>query len=233
MERGNAQILPTPGAGKVPGEGEKGVVTWCTYSKIVQAHNVAIGGGMHKVSGGVHLDVGVLRLPHRVSANGIEEFVKGGAVRGQMQKFKGGELAAEFPPQICGPGLPPKIGVAGGAARVDVNHIGGGVEGCCPAHNIVQPQCPRLVGRLLQLVVGDWEGLVVGEGVGSGIGAALQAGELGQGLLGHGQKKMRRKALRVVRKRNSGNWGTFVRNWYEIRTNFVQIWCKFQSLVNL
>ena len=56
------------------------------------------GGGIHKVGGGVHLDVGVLRLPHRVSAHGIEELVKGGRLRGQMQKFKGGELAAEFPP---------------------------------------------------------------------------------------------------------------------------------------
>ena len=54
-----------------------------------------------------------------------------------MQKFKGGELAAEFPPQSCGPGLLPNIGVVGGAAQVDVNHIGG--EGCCPAHNIVHP----------------------------------------------------------------------------------------------
>ena len=36
------------------------------------------GGGMDEVSGGVHLDVGVLRLPHRVSAHGIEELVKAG-----------------------------------------------------------------------------------------------------------------------------------------------------------
>ena len=137
-----------------------------------------------------------------------------------MQKFKGGELAAEFPPQSCGPGLPPKIRVAGRAAQVDVDRIGGGVEGCCPAHNIIHPQCPRLVGRLLQLMVGDGEGLVVGEGVGSGIGAGLQAGEPGQSLLGHGQKKMQRKALRAVRKRNSGNWGKFVRISYEFRANF-------------
>ena len=75
MERGDAQILPPPGAGKVPREGEKGVVRWCTRSKILQAHHVAIGGGIHKVSGGVHLDVGVLRLPHRVSTHGIEQFV--------------------------------------------------------------------------------------------------------------------------------------------------------------
>ena len=36
------------------------------------------GGGMDEVSGGVHLDVGVLRLPHRVSAHGIEELVNAG-----------------------------------------------------------------------------------------------------------------------------------------------------------
>ena len=220
MERGDAQILPPPGAGMVPGEGEKGVVSRYTCNKIVQAHHVAVGGGIHKVSGGVHLDVGVLRLLHRVSAHGIEELVKGGGLRGQMQNFKGGELAAEFPPQICGPGLPPKIGAAGGAALVDVNHIGVMVEGCCPAHNIIHPQCPRLVGRLLQSVAGDGEGLVVGEGVGSGIGAGLQVGELGQVLLGHGRKKMRRKALRAVRKRNSRNWGKFVRNSYQFRVTF-------------
>ena len=225
MERGNARILPLPGASKVPGEGEKGVVSRCTCSKIMHAHHVGVGGGggIHKVSGGVHLDVGVLGLPHRVSAHGIEELVKGGGLRGQMKKFKGGELAAEFPPQICGPGLPPKIGVAGRAAQVDVNHTGGGVQGCCPAHNIIHSQCPRLVGCLLQWVAGDGEGLVVGEGVGSGIGAGLQAGELGQCLLGHGQKKMQRKALRAVRKQNSANWGKFARDSYEIHTNFVRI----------
>ena len=78
----------------------------------------------------------VLGLPHRVSAHAIEELVKVGRLRGRMQKFKGGELAAQFPPQGCGPGPPPKVGVAGGVAQVDVDHIGGGgVEGCCPAHN--------------------------------------------------------------------------------------------------
>ena len=38
-----------------------------------------------------------------------------------MQKLKGGELGAEFPPQMSGPGIPLKIRVAGGAAQVDVN----------------------------------------------------------------------------------------------------------------
>ena len=126
-----------------------------------------------------------------------------------MQKLKGGEVGAEFPPQICGPGLPPKIRVAGGAAQVDVNYLRGGVEGCCPAHYIDHPQCPQLVGRLLHLVVGDGEGLVLRKGVGSRIGAGLQGGELRQRLLGHGEKKRQRKALRAVRKRNSGNWGEF------------------------
>ena len=40
------------------------------------------GGGMDEVSGGVHLDVGVLRLPHRFSAHGIEELVNAGRERG-------------------------------------------------------------------------------------------------------------------------------------------------------
>ena len=40
------------------------------------------GGVMDEVSGGVHLDVGVLRLPHRVSAHGIEELVNAGRERG-------------------------------------------------------------------------------------------------------------------------------------------------------
>ena len=137
-----------------------------------------------------------------------------------MQKFKGGELAAQFPPQGCGPSPPPKVGVAVGAAHVDVDDIGGGVEGCCPAHNIIHPQSPRQVRRVLQLRVGDGEGLVMGEGVGCGVGARGQAGELRHSLLVHCQKRMRRKALRAVRKRNSGNEGKFVRNSYEIRANF-------------
>ena len=66
------------------------------------------GGGIHKVSGGVHLDVGVLGLPNRVSTHAIEQLVNGGGLRGQMQKLKRGELGAEFPPQSCGPGLPPR-----------------------------------------------------------------------------------------------------------------------------
>ena len=180
------------------------------------------GRGIHKVSGGAHLEVGVLALPHRVYTHGIEQLVNGGGLRGQMQKLKRGEWGAEFPPQSCGPGLPPKIGVAGGAAHVDVNYLGGGVEGCRPAHYIVQPQCPRLVGSLLQLVVGDGEGLVLRHGVSSKIGAGMQGGELRQCLLGHGQKKTQGKALRGVRKRNSVNWGKFVR-----------ISCEFHSLVNL
>ena len=110
-----------------------------------------------------------------------------------MQKFKGGELAAQFPPQRCGPAPPPEVGVAGGAAHVDVNDLGGGVEGCCRANNIIHPQCPRQVRRLLQLMVGDGEGLVVGEGVGCGVGARGQASELGHSLLGHYQKRMRRE----------------------------------------
>ena len=40
------------------------------------------GGGVDKVSGGVHLDVGVLRLPHRVIPHRVEELVNTGGERG-------------------------------------------------------------------------------------------------------------------------------------------------------
>ena len=90
IERGNAQILPPPGAAKVLGEGEKGMVRWCPCSKILQAHHVAMGGGIHKVDGGVHLDVGALGRPHRVSTHGIEQLVNGGGLRGQRQNLREG-----------------------------------------------------------------------------------------------------------------------------------------------
>ena len=45
MERGDAQIIPPPGVGKVPRKGEKRVVCWCTCSKILQAHHIAVEGG--------------------------------------------------------------------------------------------------------------------------------------------------------------------------------------------
>ena len=80
-----------------------------------------------------------LGFPNGVSAHGIEELVKGGRLRGQMQKLKGQELAAQFPPQGCGPALPPEVGVAGGAAEVHLDHIRGGFEGCCPAQDIIHP----------------------------------------------------------------------------------------------
>ena len=73
-----------------------------------------------------------------------------------MQKTKGGNPEAEVPPQICGLGLPPKTRVARGAALVNVNYLGGGVQGCCLGHYIVHCKCPGLVGRLLHLVMGDW-----------------------------------------------------------------------------
>ena len=107
-----------------------------------------------------------------------------------MQKFKGRELVAQFPPQGCGPAPPPQARVAGGTAHVAVNDLGGGVEGCRPAHNIIHPYCPRQVRRLLQFMVGDGEGLVVGEGVSCGVWARGQAGELGHSLLGHDQMRM-------------------------------------------
>ena len=67
------------------------------------------GGGVYTrlVHGGVHLDVGVLGLPHRVSTHGIQQLVHGGGLGEKVQNTKGGNPEAEFPPQVCGPGLPP------------------------------------------------------------------------------------------------------------------------------
>ena len=58
------------------------MVCWCTCSEILQAHHIAVGGGVDEVSGGVHLDVGVLRLPHRVRPHRVEELVNTGGERG-------------------------------------------------------------------------------------------------------------------------------------------------------
>ena len=58
------------------------MVCSCTCSKILQANHIAVGGAVDEVSGGVHLDVGVLRLPHRVSPHRVEELVNTGGERG-------------------------------------------------------------------------------------------------------------------------------------------------------
>ena len=85
------------------------------------------------------------------------------------------------------------------------------------------PSSPRQVGRLLQLVVGNGEGLVLRSGVGSKIGAKLQGGELGQCLLGHGQKNRQRNTLRAAGKQNSANSGKFVRDSYKPRISFLRM----------
>ena len=87
-------------------------VRWCPCNKILKAHHDAMGGGIHQVSGAVHLDVGVLGLPHRVSTHGIQQLAHGGALGEKAQKTKAGNPEAEFPAKICGPSLPPKIRVA-------------------------------------------------------------------------------------------------------------------------
>ena len=74
-----------------------------------------------------------------------------------MEKFEGGELAAQFPPQGCGASPPLEVAVAGGAAHVDVDDIGGGVEGatqptmsstpCCPDSYVASSNCWWATGR--------------------------------------------------------------------------------------
>ena len=40
-----------------------------------------------------------------------------------------------------------------------MNYLGDGVQGRCQSYYIVHCKGPRLVGRLLDLVMGDWPGL--------------------------------------------------------------------------
>ena len=53
---------------------------------------------MHQVSGGLDLDVGVLGLPHRRNTHCIQQLVLGGGDGKKVQKTKGGDPEAEFPP---------------------------------------------------------------------------------------------------------------------------------------
>ena len=151
------------------------MVMWCPCSKLLKAQQVAMGGGgvMHEVSGGVYLDVRVLGLPHRVSTHGIQQLVHGGGLGETVQKTDRGNPEAKFPPQIRGRSLPPKIRVARGAVQINVNNLGGGVQGCSPGHYILRCKRPGLVGHLLHLVMGDWQGLILRQGVGSSMGPGL------------------------------------------------------------
>ena len=101
------------------------------------------GGGMHQVSGGVHLDVGVLGLLHRLSTHGIQQLVHGGGLGEKVQKTNRGNPEAEFPPQIRGPDLTLKIRVAQGAVYNSANHLGAAAQGCCLGHNASTAGAPE------------------------------------------------------------------------------------------
>ena len=123
METAHAKIFVPPGVGKVPGKGQKIMARRCPCSKILQAHHVAIGGGMHQVSGGVHRGMGILRLSQRVNAHLVQQLVHGGGLGENVQKTKGRNPEAEFSPQICGLGLPPHVGIARRTAEVKMPHV--------------------------------------------------------------------------------------------------------------
>ena len=55
---------------------------------------------MQQVSGGVDLDVGVLGLSNLVSTHLIQQLVQGGGEGEKVQKTKGGNQEAEFPPKL-------------------------------------------------------------------------------------------------------------------------------------
>ena len=174
------------------------------------------GVGIHQVSGGVHLDVGVLQLPHQVSTHGIYQLVHGGGCGRRCKKTTRGKPEAEFPPQNCGSSFPLKTRVPRGAAQVNVNYLGGAVQGCCVGHYILHCKGPRLVGRPLHLVVGDRHGLALRQGVGSSIRARTTRREARRESAGTWSNKVLKKSVR------EGNSGKGV-NSCEIHTDFVTI----------
>ena len=97
---------------------------------------------MHQVSGRVHREVGILRLSRRVSTRLMQQLVHAGWLGENVHKTRGGNPEAEFPPQICGPGLPRHVKIAQRAAQVKVTYLGGGVQGCCPDHYVLHRKCP-------------------------------------------------------------------------------------------
>ena len=61
---------------------------------------------------------------------------------------------------------------------INVNRLGGGVPGCCPSHNFFNCQRPGVVRRLLQLVMGDRQGFIPRQSVGSSFRPGLQGRQL-------------------------------------------------------
>ena len=54
-----------------------------------------------------------------------------------------------------------------------MNVLGGGGHGCCPGHYFFHCHRPGVVPRLLHLLMGNWEGLILHGGVSSCIGPEL------------------------------------------------------------
>ena len=61
-----------------------------------------------------------------------------------MRKTKGGNPEAEFPSQMRGPGLPPKVRVARGAAQINVNNLRGGSKNVAQATTSSSARAPEL-----------------------------------------------------------------------------------------
>ena len=66
-----------------------------------------------------------------------------------VQRKKEGDPAAEFPPQLRGVGIPAKKGVAGWGTQINVTDVGGGEEGCCPVHHLLESHGLLVVCGLL------------------------------------------------------------------------------------
>ena len=111
--------------------------------------------------------------------------------------------------------FPPHGRVARGAAQVNVNYFGGGVEGCCPGHYILHRKCPQLVGRLLHLVVGDEGG--GGAWYCARVSAATSGWDYREASWERVCWDMVKESVKELYERETVENGA---NSYEIRTNF-------------
>ena len=90
---------------------------------------------------------------------------------------------------------------------MNVNNLGGGVQGCCLGHYVSHCERPGVVRRLLHLVMGDWESLIRRHDVGSNIRHGLHGGRLGK-CLRHIQKTKGHESCREAKRCNVGQIAT-------------------------
>ena len=181
-------------------------------------------GGMHQVSGWVHMDVGVLGLPYRVSTHDIQQSVHGGEFGGEGAKNEGRETESGVPStNLCTrPSPQHKSCVRGCAGQRELPRGWGTGMLPRPLHRPLQgprtgrspPPCGD--GRLA------WLGTA--PGCRQQHPARTTRTQAGREFAGTLSNKSLKKGFESCRRENSGKWGKFVRNLYEFGTNAYEIY---------